>query len=195
MMKNDSMKFHNDLQYLHKSLRDKNKKKWDRVLPFNELLTDRWEKASFLNAKKGASVYDSSYVYGDVSIGKHTWIGPFTILDGSGNLSIGDFCSISSGVQIYTHDTVNWALTGGKAKYEKQSVSIGSCCYIGPHSTITMGTKIGHHSIIGAHSFVNKDIPQYSIAFGIPAKVVGKIRIRGKKIKIEYLAQKSHKDV
>ena len=180
-------KLREDLYSLHKHLRAEMKKKWDRVLPFNELVLDRWEKASFLKAKKGASVYDSSYIYGNVAIGKNTWVGPFTILDGSGGkITIGDYCSISSGVQIYTHNAMKWAVSGGKASYEWKNVSIGSCCYIGPYSLITMGNKIGHHSVVGAHSFVNKSIPPYSIAFGIPAKVVGKVKVKGKDVTIEY---------
>ena len=115
-----SDKLYSDLISLYKKRQKEVKKKWDRVLPTNELFSDRWEKANFLNGKKGSSVYDNSYVFGKVSIGKNTWIGPYTILDGSGGkLSIGDFCSISSGVQIYTHNTVKWALSGGKAEYEK----------------------------------------------------------------------------
>lgn len=178
---------HNELWNLYKKLRQETKAKWDRTLPFNELLFDRWEKAKFLKTKNDSNVYDSSYVFGNVSIGKKTWIGPNTILDGSGGkLSIGDFCSISSGVQIYTHNTVKWALTGGKAKYETNNVKISDNCYIGPYSIISMGSKIGKCCVIGSHSLVNSQIPSYSIAFGTPAKVVGKVKISGKNIKFNY---------
>jgi len=140
-----------------------------------------------LKAKKKASIYQSSYVFGKVEIEKNAWIGPFTILDGSGGrIKIGEFCSISSGVQIYTHDTVKWSITGGKSKIEKSSVSIGDHCYIGPNVIISKGVKIGKGCIIGANSFVNRNIPQYSIAYGIPAKKVGTIKISGKNIKLEY---------
>ena len=178
---------HSELWKLYELLRKDTKKKWNRVLPFNELLFDRWEKAGFLKSKKDANIYDSSYIFGDVSIGKNSWIGPNTILDGSGGkLKIGDFCSISSGVQIYTHDTVNWALTGGKSDYHKDPTSIGNNCYIGPNSIITMGSKIGKCSVIGAHSLVNSKIPANSIAFGIPAKVVGKVIVNGNNVQLEY---------
>ena len=177
----------NELTALYEILRLKKSKKWDRTLPFSELLIDRWEKANFIKAKKGSSIYDNSFIFGDVSIGKNSWIGPYTILDGSGGkLSIGSFCSISAGVQIYTHNSVNWAVTGGKAKYVKNPVKIGSSCYLGPYSIITMGSEIGHHSIIGAHSLVNNRIPAYSIAFGNPAKVVGKLKIKNDKVEINY---------
>ena len=119
-----SDQFYANLTSLYKKRRSETKKKWNRVLPFNELISDRWEKAQFLNGLSGSSVYDNSYVFGKVSIGKNTWIGPYTILDGSGGkLTIGEFCSISSGVQIYTHNTVKWALTKGKSEFEKKSAN------------------------------------------------------------------------
>jgi carbonic anhydrase/acetyltransferase-like protein (isoleucine patch superfamily) len=185
--KYSSTSHYDDILLLYKELREEKSKKWNRVLPFNELLVDRWEKAKYLKAKTGTSIYDNSYVYGDVSIGKSTWIGPYTILDGSGaKLSIGDFCSISAGVQIYTHNTVNWALTGGQSKYESNRVKIGSCCYIGPNSIVSMGSSIGSHSIIGAQSMINGKVPSNSVVFGTPGKIVGNVKIVNKHFVIQY---------
>ena len=48
-------------------------------------------------------------------------------------------------------------------------------CKIGSHSSVMPGVTIGENSVIGAHSFVNKNIPDNVIAFGIPAKVIRKI--------------------
>jgi acetyltransferase-like isoleucine patch superfamily enzyme len=178
---------HKEIYRLHQILREGIMKRWHRCLPFNEELFDRWERAKFLGFGEGTSIYDSSIVIGDVKVGENTWIGPYTILDGSGGLVIGDFCAISSGVQIYTHDSVKWALSGGKIKYEYASVEIGNCCFIGPLSVISKGVKIGERSLIGAGSFVNKDIPSYSIAFGTPAKIVGKVKeLSNGKIKLIY---------
>ena len=106
------------LKKLYQVLRVDMQKKFQRDLPLSELLFDRWERAKTLGFGKGTSIYHNSYVYGDVSVGKNTWIGPFTILDGTGCLKIGSYCSISAGVQIYTHDSVKWAITGGKAPYD-----------------------------------------------------------------------------
>ncbi|MCK9236127.1 MAG: acyltransferase [Bacteroidales bacterium] len=153
-------------------LRHQKKKRFDRVLPVNELITDRWEKARYLGFGKGTSVYDNSYIFGNVKVGINTWIGPYTILDGSGGLSIGNNCSLSAGVQIYTHDTVNWAITGGKADYEYAKTKIGDNVYIGPNSIIAKGVKIGNGCIIGANSFVNKSFPDDSKIAGTPAKKI-----------------------
>jgi acetyltransferase-like isoleucine patch superfamily enzyme len=148
--------------------------KWQRDLPLDEMLFDRWERAWDLGFGEGTSIYHNSYVYGDVRVGENTWIGPFTILDGSGGLTIGSNCSISAGVQIYTHDTVKWAVSGGKAGYERAPVSIGDRCYIGPNTVIGKGVRIGRRCVIGANSYVNRDVPAQRIAWGTPCRIVGR---------------------
>jgi acetyltransferase-like isoleucine patch superfamily enzyme len=171
---------------LYARLRQTVHEQWNRDLPFAELLFDRWERARELGFGEGTSIYHSSYVYGDVRVGRRTWIGPFTILDGTGGLAIGDNCSISSGVQIYTHDTVKWALTGGAAGHDHAPVEIGNCCYVGPNAVVAKGVAIGEHSVVGAASFVNRDIPPYSIAVGAPCRSVGSVRLDGSDVTFEY---------
>jgi len=155
------------------ALRDRTRKQFRRVLPLADYFSDRWEKAAYLGFGEGTSIYDSSLVLGDVKVGCHTWIGPFTVLDGSGGLEIGGFCSISAGVHIYTHDTVRWALSGGKDQPERAPTRIGSRCYIGPHTVVAKGVTIGDGCVVGAHSLVLDDIPAGSKAFGVPCRVVG----------------------
>jgi len=173
-----------ELRKLYEALRTEMRGKWNRDLPLEELLFDRWERAQKLGFGEDTSIYHNSYVFGDVNVGNNTWIGPFTILDGSGGLEIGSNCSISSGVQIYSHDTVMWALSEGKAEYERRPVRIGNCCYIGSQTVITKGVTIGNHTVIGALSLVSKDIPDNSIAMGAPARIVGEV-VRDKKGKVE----------
>lgn len=168
---------HNDLNDLYLKQQGQILKKWDRTLPFSEYIIDRWEKARLLGFGEGVSIYDNSLVFGSVKVGKNTWIGPFTLLDGSGGLVIGDNCSISAGVQIYSHDTVNWAISGGALKPEYAPVNIGNNCYIGPNVIITKGVVIGDKCIIGANSLVNKDIPSGMKAWGTPASCYGKTEI------------------
>lgn len=149
--------------------------RYRRALPFGDYVVDRWEKAGKLGFGDGTSVYDSVLVLGNVSVGRETWIGPFVVLDGSGGLSIGSHCSISAGVQIYSHDTVRWALSGGSAPYEYAPTSIGDNCYIGPHAVVVKGVRIGSRCRIGAHSLVLESIPDGSIAHGAPCRVVGQV--------------------
>ncbi len=148
------------------------KSKFNRVLPLGDYFSDRWEKARYLGFGKGSSIYDSSLVLGNVLVGEKTWIGPFTLLDGSGGLKIGSNCSISSGVQIYSHDSVKWAVSGGQEQYEYAQTEIGDNCYIGPNVIISKGVKLGNQCIVGANSFVNASFPAGSKIAGNPAKLV-----------------------
>jgi len=117
-------------------------------------------------------MYDNVLVLGDVKVGRNTWIGPGCILDGSGRgLEIGDWCSISAGVQIYTHHTVNRSISLGARPIEYAPTKIGNGVYIGPNAVIQMGVTIGDKAIVGANSFVNRDIPANAKAFGSPARI------------------------
>ncbi len=146
------------------------KRRFYRVLPIGEYCVDRIKKAEFLKWGVGSTCYDNVYIFGDVRVGKNTFVGPFCLLDGSGGLKIGDNCSISAGVHIYTHDSVEWAVSMGADSYQYGRVEIGDGCYIGPNAVIARGVKIGVGSIVGACSFVNSDIPPHSKAYGIPAR-------------------------
>src|SRR5688500_12961113 len=177
---------HAPLRELHEQLRDEMRARWQRAVPFPDELFDRWERAAYLGFGAGASIYDASVVLCDVKVGERTWIGPFTVLDGSGGLTIGRSCSISTGVQIYTHDTVSWALTDGKAPAQHAPVTIGDCCYLGPNVVVTAGVTIGTQCVIGAGALVNRDVPDRAIVHGLPGRVVGRVEVDGGEVKLVY---------
>ncbi len=145
-----------------------------RSLPLADYVIDRWERARELGFGESSSIYDSVLVLGDVKVGAHTWIGPFVVLDGSGGLDVGSHCSISAGVQLYSHDTIDWALSGGVAAPSRAPTSIGDNCYLGPNTVVAKGVRIGDGCLIGANSLVLHDIEAGSKAFGSPCRVVGK---------------------
>jgi len=174
------------IKLLHEELDNAFIDQFSRSLPLNETLLDRWERAKKLGFGENTSIYDSSLVIGNIKVGTNCWIGPFTIIDGSGGLEIGDFCTISVGVHIYTHDNVKQTLSSGKLPIERESVCIGDNVYIGPNVIITKGVKIGDHCILGANAFVNTDIPDNSIVFGQPAKIKGKVIFDKEKIEFIY---------
>lgn len=167
----ESKKLLDSFYELIRSLWTNKKNQFNRVLPLGEYFVERHEKSAFLGFGKGTTIYDSAVVIGNVKVGNDTWIGPFVVLDGSGNLSIGSNCSISAGVQIYTHDSVDWAISGGELPYQYAETVIEDNCYIGPNTIIQKGVRIGTGSIIGANSFVNKDVPSKSKAYGSPIKI------------------------
>jgi acetyltransferase-like isoleucine patch superfamily enzyme len=171
---------------LYVVLREEMRAKWNRDLPLEELLFDRWERAKSLGFETGSSIYHSSYVYGDVRVGENTWIGPLTVLDGTGGLTIGRYCSVSAGVQIYTHDTWRWAVSGGQRDHDREPVTIGDCCYVGSQTVITKGVQIGDRSVIGACSLVNRNIPSNVVAAGVPCRVIGRVIVEDSNVRLQY---------
>lgn len=153
-------------------LRSEMRIRFNRHVPINDLLSDRWDTAKFYGFGEGTSCYNNVLILGDVKVGKNTWIGPNVILDGSGGLEIGDFVSVSAGVQIYTHHTVNWSASLGTKPIEKRSTKIGNGVYLGPNSVVQMGVTIGDGAVIGAMSFVNRDVPKNSKYYGVAVKPV-----------------------
>ncbi|MGB0683725.1 MAG: acyltransferase [Magnetovibrionaceae bacterium] len=147
-------------------LRLRMKETFNRHVSIQDLLSDRWETAAFYGFGEGTSCYNNVLILGDVSVGRQTWIGPNVVLDGSGGLEIGNFVSVSAGVQIYTHHTVDWSQSLGESPIERQPTRIGNGVYIGPNTIIQMGVSIGDKAKIGALSFVNKDVPDGGTWYG-----------------------------
>lgn len=161
--------------------------RWNRSLPFADAVFDRWERARSLGFGEGASIYDSAMVFGTVRVGAGTWVGPNVMLDGSGGtLDIGSTCSISAGVQIYTHDTVLWAVSGGILPRREGAVSVGDCVYVGSQSIIAPGVVIGARCVVAANSFINRSIPEGTIVGGTPAKAIGRVEGQGEEVRLVY---------
>jgi acetyltransferase-like isoleucine patch superfamily enzyme len=161
------------LKALQRELQAEKMSRYRRRVSLGDLVTDRDENAREYGFGEGSTCYDNVLILGDVRVGRHTWIGPGVILDGQGGLEIGDHCSISAGVQIYTHHTVRKSVQLGGAKMECKPTKIGNGVYIGPNSVIQMGVTIGDKAVIGAMSFVNHDIPAGTKAWGCPARAAG----------------------
>jgi acetyltransferase-like isoleucine patch superfamily enzyme len=161
---------------------------YDRSLSFQDATFDRWERARRLGFGEGSSVYNSAAVYGDVRVGRQVWIGPNTLLDGSGagGLEIGDFCSVAVGAQIYTHDTVLRVLSGRQLPRTEGAVRIGSCVYIGPQAIIAAGVTIGDRCVIAANSLVNKDVLEGTVVGGSPARRLGSVVGHGRDVRIVF---------
>lgn len=125
----------------------------------------------------GKEYNDFCIIVGNPKISKGCWIGYFTVIDGSGYLEIGENTTISSGVHIYTHDSIRQAHEGLEKDHvnyshvDRSPVYIGSNVFIGANSTILKGVSIGDKAIIGANTLVNKDVPAGRLAFGNPMKI------------------------
>ncbi|MBW1756013.1 MAG: hypothetical protein JRJ80_07565 [Deltaproteobacteria bacterium] len=161
-------------------LRRRMKARFDRHVSTGELLYDRWDMARDHGFGEGSSIYDACLLLGDVRVGKHCWVGPFTVLDGAHSpLEIGDYSSIGSGTQIYTHNTIQHVLTGGQQEAFHEPTRIGRCVFVSPMCVIGAGTIIGDHSFVAAGSYVEGSFPSHSYIAGNPATRIGRVLVEG----------------
>lgn len=116
-----------------------------------------------------------AWFVGEPTIGAGTWIGPFCLIDGSGGLVIGAGCDIAAGAHIYTHSTVRRCVTGRAVDTERRPVRIGDRTFVGANAVVLMGVTIGDHCVIGAGAVVSCDVPDFGVATGVPARVVGTV--------------------
>lgn len=107
-------------------------------------------------------------------IGEHCWINRNV---GLNKVEMGNYCSIASQVLIggMEHPIRNVAtstLLNDPESFKSLTTIIGHNVWIGSQSVIKQGVRIGNGAVVGANSFVNKDVPPYAIVVGSPAKVL-----------------------
>lgn len=100
-----------------------------------------------------------------IDIGEDSYIGPYVCIAGPGHIKIGKNCLIASHTSIYANNHRENELS-------REGIVIQDKCWIGSGVRILDGVTIGKGSVIGAGAVVNKDIPPFSVAVGVPAKVI-----------------------
>jgi acetyltransferase-like isoleucine patch superfamily enzyme len=124
---------------------------------------------------------------GEPVIGEGTWIGAFTVVDGSGGLTIGRGVDVSCGAQIYTHSTARRCVSGREyPAVDRRPTTIGDFVFIGANATVNMGVTIGDHAVVGAGAVVTRDVEPYAIVVGVPARRVGTVRLDGDEVHFDY---------
>jgi carbonic anhydrase/acetyltransferase-like protein (isoleucine patch superfamily) len=120
------------------------------------------------------------------TVGEGTWIGAFTVIDGSGGLTIGRGCDVSSGVHIYTHSSARRCVSARAVPVVDTSpVVIGDHVFIGANAVVTMGVTIGSHAVVGAGAVVTRDVPPYTVVVGVPARPVARVVVDGESVRYE----------
>lgn len=114
---------------------------------------------------KGAVIGDGCEIYSSANFGSEPYL-----------ISIGNHVRINGGVQLVTHDGGVWVLRGLKEEYKKVDlfgkIKIGDNVHIGTNAIIMPGVTIGSNCIIGCGAIVTKDVPDNSVAVGVPAHVI-----------------------
>lgn len=138
-------------------------------------MTEKWDAAKGLPPNPYNAL---AWITGDPQIGAGCWIGAFTLIDGSGGLTIGQGCDISCGVQILSHSSAKRCVTERRhAQLERAATEIGDFVFVGSNAVILMGAKVGHHSLVAAGAVVLEHtvVPPYSLVAGVPARIIRSI--------------------
>ena len=114
----------------------------------------------------GACFYDPK----NISIGEDSIIGEGVVLDGRDNLVIGNHVDIASEVMIYNaeHD-----VESSDFHAISSPVLIEDYVFVGPRAIILPGVKIKKGAVVSAGAVVTKDVEEFTIVGGIPAKAIG----------------------
>jgi acetyltransferase-like isoleucine patch superfamily enzyme len=121
---------------------------------------------------------------GRLILGDHVFIGHFNHIDASAGLTIGTGCQITNFCSVLSHSShlairlERERLFGmdNPAGMRRAATAIGAWSFIGPHTTIVAGTRIGRGVMVKAYSFVTGEVPDFAILEGQPARVVGDTR-------------------
>lgn len=109
-----------------------------------------------------------------VSIGNYSYINPHCIIGGQGGVTIGNFVMISYNCNIVSanHGYSNWQKPMRLQGIVTKPVVIHDDVWIGANAVILPGVTIGRGAIIGANAVVTKNVDEYAIVGGVPAKLL-----------------------
>ena len=112
---------------------------------------------------------------GELIIGNDVQINRFNILSAGRRVEIGDYCVFAPGVRILDseHSFRSRELLMKNATGISAPVVIGRGAWLGFEVSVLKGVRVGEGAVIGAHSVVKDDVPDYAITVGAPARVVG----------------------
>ncbi len=149
---------------------------------------------------EGTKVWHFSHIQSGSKIGKKCVFGQNVNV--GNNVTIGDFVKVQNNVSIYEGVTLeDYVFCGpsmvftnildpkckypqvGAAFYIKTLVKEGAS--LGANSTIVCGNTIGKHCLVGAGSVVTKDVPDYALVVGNPARVIGWVSEAGKRLNFD----------
>ena len=151
------------------------------VGPFAYVLVKYGKRYAVLRMRRRANIHPTVRL-GDVeldsnvTIGEHTYYQSGQILAGEhGQVTIGKYCAIGYNVRIKARDHNPMKPTAteeGPLSRIEADIRIGDYAWIGDNVFIKHGVNIGDNMVIGANSVVTKDIPDYMVAGGVPARIL-----------------------
>lgn len=123
---------------------------------------------------------------GQIVIKDFVHIAANCLLQGKGEIEIGEYCAIAAGTMVYSSSNYYLDEDGNKItgsamapkemqRVIKGKIFMGDSSFVSVHCVILPGVMIGKHSFVGANSVVNKNVEEYTVAVGSPARKIKEI--------------------
>lgn len=120
--------------------------------------------------------YIACYGKGRIIMGEAVNIGMYSMIASINSIKIGNDVLLGPNVYLadynHTYEDVSIPVSKQPLKPFSKGISIGDGSWIGKNVVIIGGCSIGKHCVIGANSFVNKDLPDYSVCAGNPCHII-----------------------
>ena len=128
-----------------------------------------------------SSIAALAFVHGPVVLGREVSLNARVSLDGgAGGIRIGDGTRVASGATLYAFDH---GLEPGRPvraqPVTSRGIVVGADVWIGANAGLTDGVRVGDHAVVAMGAVVTRDVPDWAIVAGVPARVVGDRRERG----------------
>ena len=135
------------------------------VLP--EIMENRFKEWEYPKIEEGKLTKYNWMVQNKdgLKLGYKTDIGAFTYINAKNGVVVEDFVQIGSHCSLYSVSTID---------NKEGQITLKKNCKIGSHSVIMPGVTIGENAVIGAFSFVNRDVPSNVVAAGVPVRMIKK---------------------
>lgn len=130
-----------------------------------------------------------------LDLADHVFIGQFNFLDATAGLRIDEGVQITNFVSIVTHSShrsirllgrAYAAHAGAMPGYVQAAIEIGAYSFIGPHSVVEAGSRIGKGVVVCAHARVRGTVPDFAIVAGSPARTVGDVRAQDARLLAQH---------
>ena len=119
-----------------------------------------------------------------LELGDHVYVGPFNLLDASGGLRLDEGVQVTTHCVLLTHSSHRAVRLAGRSYWGhpqppgmvRAATSVGAYSFIGPHSVLAPGSRLGRGVLVRAFSYVDGEVPDFAVVAGQPARVVGDTR-------------------
>ncbi|MCO6493524.1 MAG: acyltransferase [Phaeodactylibacter sp.] len=165
------------------------------IRPFTVVNSDRLKLGSNVKIRRNCYFHCGGYEWsgcnGYIEVGEGSWFCENIVLYGAGGIRVGKCSGIGAGSMIFSSRddySREYALLP-YIIHQFAEVVIGDYVRVFSNVIISPGVHIGDGAVIGAGSVVTRNIPPWTIAFGVPAKIVGQ-RLKDMPISEKLLSQK-----